>query len=240
MRRFIAACIAALAFSVPPAIAQPADGLKIVELYTSQACPHAPWADRKLSGISGMANVLALTLPVTYWDFFGWEDTLAEEVFDERQESYVESLDGHWLNTPQAVLNGSVGMTGEALESIDERLAAVPPLPGLAVRRGFDGDFEIDLPPPPDRGTGSLMLTFVAWDETARPVRVAGGSNDGKLLHYTNVVRVLETEPVSRMSSIATYALPENAQGLACAFLLQEQESMAIVAAGKCPALPGY
>lgn len=237
--RLCALCLSGIAVFVTPAFAQPPDGLKIVELYTSQSCPHAPWADRKLAGISGLDNVLALTLPVTYWDFFGWKDTMAEPVFDDRQKAYVESLDGHWLNTPQAVLNGSAGMTGKELDGIESRLAATTGLPPLPVRAAMDGKLEVGLPDPSSRGSGPLMLTFVAWDESALPVPVAGGSNAGRVLHYTNVVRVLETEPVGRMSSAVAFSAPDQAGGLPCAFLLQERDSMAIIAAGKCPAMSG-
>jgi hypothetical protein len=44
----------------------------VVELFTSQGCNSCPPADFFLGKLSQRSDVLALTLPVTYWDMLGW------------------------------------------------------------------------------------------------------------------------------------------------------------------------
>ncbi len=57
----------------------------VVELFTSQGCSACPPADRLVNELSRDPGVIALTLPVTYWDYLGWKDTLASTSFTARQ-----------------------------------------------------------------------------------------------------------------------------------------------------------
>ena len=51
----------------------------VVELFTSQGCSDCPPADRLLAEIAQRRDVIALTLPITYWDMLGWKDTFATD-----------------------------------------------------------------------------------------------------------------------------------------------------------------
>ena len=49
----------------------------IIELFTSQGCSSCPDADKLLGELAKDSSVIALSLPVDYWDYLGWKDTLA-------------------------------------------------------------------------------------------------------------------------------------------------------------------
>ncbi|GGD17090.1 DUF1223 domain-containing protein [Aquisalinus flavus] len=213
-------------------------GLKIVELYTSQSCPNSPQADENLRIIASRPDVLALTLPVTYWDYFGWRDTLAHKAFDERQEHYVDTLDAHWLYTPQIVVNGIKALDGEKLSTLAATLDETLAVPALAViPSGRDG-LTITLP---RTGPGhAASLVFVSWHEQPVSVDVKGGKNAGKKLSYTNVVHTLikvdEVEPGE--TGTIGFTMPEGARGQPCAVFLQDAETGEMAAAARCG--PGY
>jgi hypothetical protein len=49
----------------------------VIELFTSQGCSSCPAADKLLGELAKDSSVVALSLPVDYWDYLGWKDTLA-------------------------------------------------------------------------------------------------------------------------------------------------------------------
>src|SRR3954466_4691787 len=78
----------------------------VVELFTSQGCSSCPPADKLLSEFARDPGVLALTMPVDYWDYLGWKDTLADRAFTDRQKAYGEIRGDRQVYTPQAVIDG--------------------------------------------------------------------------------------------------------------------------------------
>src|ERR1700709_2579782 len=60
----------------------------VVELFTSQGCSSCPAADKVLGELARDPNVIALSLPIDYWDYLGWKDTLADSRFTARQKAY--------------------------------------------------------------------------------------------------------------------------------------------------------
>ena len=57
----------------------------LLELYTSEGCSSCPPADRWLSRINKVKNVVPLAWHVDYWDYLGWRDRYAQPAFSERQ-----------------------------------------------------------------------------------------------------------------------------------------------------------
>lgn len=80
-------------------------GPTVVELFTAQGCPSCPAADRSLAGLVGRPDLIALSLPVTYWDTQGWRDPLAQDAFTHRQRRYA-SVGRRDAATPQFVIDG--------------------------------------------------------------------------------------------------------------------------------------
>ena len=80
----LAALLLALALAPPPGMAQSQDDVirgrplkGVVELFTSQGCSSCPAADALIKTLAEDKDIIVLSLPVDYWDYLGWKDTLA-------------------------------------------------------------------------------------------------------------------------------------------------------------------
>ncbi|MGB1088960.1 MAG: DUF1223 domain-containing protein, partial [Alphaproteobacteria bacterium] len=82
------------------------DNAVVVELFTSQGCSSCPPADALLGELATRPDVIALSFPVTYWDYLGWKDTLANGEFTDRQRAYARKLHLRQVYTPQMVIAG--------------------------------------------------------------------------------------------------------------------------------------
>ena len=67
--------VCAIVAVIRPAHAEPR---AVVELFTSQGCSSCPPADQIIGELAKDPNVIALSLPIDYWDYLGWKDTLAD------------------------------------------------------------------------------------------------------------------------------------------------------------------
>src|ERR671917_179365 len=94
-----------------PSVAAPSPRA-VVELFTSQGCSSCPPADRVLAELAREPDVIALSLPVDYWDYLGWKDTLASPAFSARQRAYSNARGDRQVFTPQMVVNGKVSCVG--------------------------------------------------------------------------------------------------------------------------------
>ena len=65
-----------------------ADPRAVVELFTSQGCSSCPPADQIIGDLSKDPSIIALSMPIDYWDYLGWKDTLADSRFSARQRAY--------------------------------------------------------------------------------------------------------------------------------------------------------
>src|SRR3979411_2541496 len=101
--------ICAVVAIIYPAGAEPR---AVVELFTSQGCSSCPPADRILGELAKDPSVIALSMPIDYWDYLGWKDTLADARFSARQKAYSQMRGDREVYTPQVVVNGSVHVVG--------------------------------------------------------------------------------------------------------------------------------
>src|SRR5450631_997255 len=65
-----------------------ADPRAVVELFTSQGCSSCPPADKIIGELAKDPSIIALSMPIDYWDYLGWKDTLADSRFSARQKAY--------------------------------------------------------------------------------------------------------------------------------------------------------
>ena len=77
-----AALVGSLSLVLPAGGAETA--AVVVELFTSQGCAACRSAEAVAGELARRPSVLVLTLPVPYWDYLGWKDTLALRPFTGR------------------------------------------------------------------------------------------------------------------------------------------------------------
>src|ERR671912_629582 len=116
------ATLAALAFAalLQPALAEPPRA--VVELYTRQGGPPCPRADELLVEYSRQPDIVALSLPVNYWDYLGWKDTLAHVAFTERQKAYAHSRSDRQVFTPKMIVNGKKSSIGSDRAQVEKAI----------------------------------------------------------------------------------------------------------------------
>src|SRR5712672_3914828 len=101
--------VCAIVAIIRPAHAEPR---AVVELFTSQGCSSCPPADQIIGELAKDPSVIALSLPIDYWDYLGWKDTLADSRFSARQKAYSHVRGEREVYTPQVVVNGSKHVIG--------------------------------------------------------------------------------------------------------------------------------
>ena len=84
----------------------------VIELFTSQGCSSCPPADALLKVLAEDRDLIALSLPIDYWDYLGWKDTLASHRNTERQSAYAAARGDGAIYTPQVVINGVAHVVG--------------------------------------------------------------------------------------------------------------------------------
>src|SRR6201994_5005672 len=96
-----------------------ADPRAVVELFTSQGCSSCPPADKVIGDLAKDPSIIALSMPIDYWDYLGWKDTLADSRFSARQQAYSQMRGDRDVYTPQAVVNGTTHVIGSGRASIE-------------------------------------------------------------------------------------------------------------------------
>jgi len=185
----------ALAALATPAIGGSAPDAKakrpvVVELYTSQGCSSCPPADALLGQLSARKDVLAVSLPVTYWDMLGWRDTLASETNTQRQKAYAKQLGRGGIYTPQMIVDGATDVIGSREQNVDAAIAArAGDMQSIPVQ--LDGDKQqvhISVGSGPGRPARDATIWMFGILPQAT-VKIGDGENGGRTVTYHNVVR---------------------------------------------------
>ncbi len=178
--------VVAVIAAVTPSAADPR---AVVELFTSQGCSSCPPADKVLGELAKDPSVIALSLPVDYWDYLGWKDTLADSRFSARQKAYSSVRGDRDVYTPQAVVNGSVHVLGsdqagiEAAAAVTKAAGGVMSVPVTMKKTGKE--IEVSVPAVNGR-SGEVWICAVSKQV---PITIARGENRGHQITYHNVVR---------------------------------------------------
>lgn len=167
----------------------------VVELFTSQGCSSCPPADKVVGDLVAEGEVLALTLPVDYWDYLGWRDTLGKPEHSERQRAYAKGRRDRNVYTPQAVVNGQVHVVGSRRARIDNSIAKLQdessdassslPLDVTLVKSSEALTISVDGSSEAGKNT-TIWLVFYDDEHT---VNINRGENRGQKVTYHNVVR---------------------------------------------------
>jgi hypothetical protein len=110
---FVLAGASATAGSVRPVVA---------ELYTSQGCNSCGPANALAAKVAQRPGVLLLSFSVTYWDMFGWKDTLASPECTARQKAYAAALRRGGVYTPQMIIDGVKDVPGGREDAVSYAL----------------------------------------------------------------------------------------------------------------------
>jgi hypothetical protein len=179
------------------AIVRPAhaDPRAVVELFTSQGCSSCPPADKIIGELAKDPNVIALSLPIDYWDYLGWKDTLADARFSARQKAYSRARGDRNVYTPQVIVNGSAQVIGSDRAKIDgaigdtakaEGVMSVPVSITMAGRK-----VTISVAAATGGPAASLGEVWICSVSKAVPIKIGRGENRGQKITYHNVVRSL-------------------------------------------------
>src|SRR6266508_3656100 len=95
----------------------------VIELFTSQGCSSCPPADRLVGELARDPSIVAMSLPVDYWDYLGWKDTLANPRHTARQRGYARVRGDREVYTPQVVVNGAFHVIGSDKAAIEHVIA---------------------------------------------------------------------------------------------------------------------
>jgi hypothetical protein len=162
----------------------------VIELYTSQGCSSCPPADALLAKLADRKDLIALSLPVTYWDMLGWKDTLASEGNTRRQKAYAQAMGRGGVYTPQIVVDGvsdvvgsrelqvesAIAARGADMRHVPVNLSATPEALHISVGPGADHN-----------GADATVWLFRILSRAS--VHVGAGENGGRNLTYRNIVR---------------------------------------------------
>src|SRR5438552_17846390 len=107
---------------VPPHSAAHAQSRAVIELFTSQGCSSCPPADQLLGQLTADPSLVPVSVPVDYWDYLGWKDTLASPRNTARQKAYARARGDGQVYTPQVVVNGSVHALGSDKAAIEQAI----------------------------------------------------------------------------------------------------------------------
>ncbi len=165
----------------------------VVELFTSQGCSSCPPADKIIGELARDPSVIALSMPIDYWDYLGWKDTLADSRFSARQKAYSAMRGDREVYTPQVIVNGVAHVIGSDLGKIETAIAdtrktdAVMSVPVSMSISGKQVNVSVAAS---RRGPGVAHgEVWICSVSKAVPITIGRGENRGRELTYYNVVR---------------------------------------------------
>jgi hypothetical protein len=167
-----------------------ADPRAVVELFTSQGCSSCPPADNLLGELARDSSIVAISLPIDYWDYLGWTDTLALPGHAKRQRAYARMRGDREVYTPQVVVNGATHVLGSDKAAIERAIAQSGGNAGLALPVSVsvsDNALTVNVPAAKNhQASGEVWLCPLT---KSIPVAIGRGENNGRTITYYNVVR---------------------------------------------------
>src|SRR5437868_4446090 len=121
-RRSVALSLAVIASATLTAGLASAEPRGVIELFTSQGCSSCPPADKLAGELARDPSLIVLSLPVDYWDYLGWKDTLALPGHTNRQRAYSKARGDREVYTPQVVVNGVKHVLGSDRTAIESAI----------------------------------------------------------------------------------------------------------------------
>jgi len=172
------------------ALASAGEPRALLELFTSQGCSSCPAADKLLGEFANDPSLIAVSVPIDYWDYLGWKDTLASPAHSARQRAYARVRGDRQVYTPQIVVNGSTHVLGSDRSAVEhaialtDRNAAIMSVPVLMSVGG--SHLNVKIAAGKEHIGGEVWLCPLA---RSVPIEIGRGENHGRTVTYHNVVR---------------------------------------------------
>ena len=177
--------------SMTPLPASAGEPRAVIELFTSQGCSSCPAADKVLGELSRDPTLVTLSLPVDYWDYLGWKDTLALHGHSNRERAYADTRGDREVYTPQVVVNGIMHVLGSDKAAIEQAIAqtrqSAAPLTLPVTIAVADGKVSVNVPAA--NGENASAEVWLCPITGKAQIAIERGENRGHTLAYTNVVR---------------------------------------------------
>lgn len=190
-RHIVFAAAAICTASMTPLLASAGEPRAVIELFTSQGCSSCPAADKVLGELSRDPTLVTLSLPVDYWDYLGWKDTLALHGHSNRERAYADTRGDREVYTPQVVVNGIMHVLGSDKAAIEQAIAqtrqSAAPLTLPVTIAVADGKVSVNVPAA--NGENASAEVWLCPITGKAQVAIERGENRGHTLAYTNVVR---------------------------------------------------
>ena len=190
VRCCFAYAVVVVCFTAPQSLAQ-AEPRAVIELFTSQGCSSCPPADKLLGELAADPSLVTISVPIDYWDYLGWKDTLADHRNTARQKAYAHARGDGQVYTPQVVVNGRLHALGSDRSAIEKAIAKShedPATLSLPVKVTYaNGGLAVALPERSDTRVPAEI--WIAGLASAITVVIKRGENKGKAITYHNVAR---------------------------------------------------
>ena len=182
-----------------------AQGVVVLELFTSQGCSSCPPADALLAEYAAAHNehIIPLSFHVDYWNRLGWADPFSDKIYSERQQWYSTHLPKGSVYTPQLIVNGrgeAVGNNRKTVGSLVQNELSVQNKETISV-----ADITIDRNALSFhyRSTNSnkQQVVNIALIQKQATTSVKAGENKGVTITNHNIVRSFATLPINHEGS---------------------------------------
>jgi hypothetical protein len=141
----------------------------------------------------GLDRVIPLAFHVDYWNYLGWVDPYAQNLFSQRQRDFARSTNAPTVYTPEFTLNGREyrrwsknDLTGELA-----RVNRTAPGADIALKLNRAGSTLQVTGEATLRDAGAAAAMYLALYENGLRTRVQAGENRGRELPHEFVVRRL-------------------------------------------------
>ncbi|MFZ6759063.1 DUF1223 domain-containing protein [Undibacterium sp. Ji50W] len=171
----------------------PGHTVALLELYTSEGCDSCPPADKTISRLyqsTGLNSdqVIPVSLHVDYWDYLGWKDIFAKQLYTERQRSLADLAGSRSVYTPEIFLAGKeVRNWRNGLSDDIKRINQKPATASLrlGIEKLADNKLYVNL-----QGNSMQEASlYVSLVEQGLVSKIQAGENRGATLQHDYVAR---------------------------------------------------
>lgn len=197
----------------------------VVELFSSQACPACPPADRFLEQLSKQKNIIALSCHVDY--FGNRESVLGKKFCTQRQSKYIKQIKRRSHYTPQMMVNGHMDVIGYETENVIQKIvkAREENAQEITIIPNTNGVYSFTLPQINIRNEANLLMVIYQKPRTFK--------YRGQTTTYHNVIShilPLGSWKGTETSKVAFPLFNDKSRGFA--IIAQNNKTGHIIAAG--------